>query len=102
MNISGAGVNRAWRTFLTGLDPAERDHAVLVVVHDEMEVALGAVKVKKTGSAGGHKGLISIIAALGTKVCLDFGFDLRGRGSLTLCLGNGDWDRGCVVLTFPV
>lgn len=67
MNISGAGVNRAWRTFLTGLDPAERDHAVLVVVHDEMEVALGAVKVKKTGSAGGHKGLISIIAALGTK-----------------------------------
>ncbi|KAI5849526.1 peptidyl-tRNA hydrolase [Morchella snyderi] len=67
MNVSGAGVQRAWRTFLAGLDAAERDRAVLVVVHDEMEAALGAVKVKRTGSAGGHNGLVSVIAALGTK-----------------------------------
>lgn len=70
MNISGKGVRIAWNSFLLGLEPEERKEAILVVLHDELEVALGKVKVKKTGSAGGHNGLISIIQAFGTKVSL--------------------------------
>lgn len=68
MNISGKGVQKAWNSFLVGLEPGEKETAVLVVVHDELEVALGKVKVKKTGSAGGHNGLTSIIQQLQTKV----------------------------------
>lgn len=68
MNISGKGVRVAWNSFLLGLESEERQEAVLVVVHDELEAALGKVKVKKTGSAGGHNGLVSIIQAFGTKV----------------------------------
>lgn len=70
MNISGKGVRIAWSSFLLGLEPEERKEAVLVILHDELEAALGKVKVKKTGSAGGHNGLISITQAFGTKVGL--------------------------------
>lgn len=70
MNISGKGVRVAWNSFLLGLEPEERQEAILVVVHDELEAALGKVKVKKTGSAGGHNGLVSIIQSFGTKVGL--------------------------------
>lgn len=68
MNRSGAGVKTAWRSFQRALGLEERAEAVLVVVHDEMETPLGRVKVKKTGSAGGHNGLVSIIQAFGTGV----------------------------------
>ena len=70
MNLSGKPVRAAWKAFLKGLDDdEERRQAVLVVLHDEMEVPLGKVKVKRTGSAGGHNGIISCISHLGTKVC---------------------------------
>lgn len=67
MNVSGKGVRSAWNAFLAGLDAEQQKRAVLVIVHDEMEVALGAVKVKKTGSAKGHNGITSIIESLQTK-----------------------------------
>ena len=38
-----------------------------VVVHDDMDVPLGKIKVSKASGAGGHKGVDSIITALGTK-----------------------------------
>lgn len=39
----------------------------LLIVCDDVALPLGAVKVKAKGSAGGHKGLASIIEKLGTK-----------------------------------
>ncbi len=39
----------------------------IIVVHDEMDLPEGAVKLKKGGGAAGHKGLESMIASLGTK-----------------------------------
>lgn len=68
MNISGKGVQTAWNAFRMGLEPGEKEMALLVIVHDELEAALGKVKVKKTGSAGGHNGLTSIIQTLQTRV----------------------------------
>jgi PTH1 family peptidyl-tRNA hydrolase len=58
MNISGVDVAAAWRQFLKD---AGRDEAKLIVVHDELELALGQVKVKSgNASPKGHNGLKSI------------------------------------------
>jgi PTH1 family peptidyl-tRNA hydrolase len=37
-----------------------------IFVHDEMDLALGQVKLKQGGGDGGHKGLKSVIASLGS------------------------------------
>jgi PTH1 family peptidyl-tRNA hydrolase len=68
MNVSGKPVKTAWQAFLRDLDQEERSRALLVVLHDELDKSLGEVKLKKTGSPGGHNGLSSIIAQLQTKV----------------------------------
>jgi PTH1 family peptidyl-tRNA hydrolase len=58
MNISGVGVAAAWRQFVKDVRGEE---AKLVVVHDELELGLGQVKVKSgTASPKGHNGLKSI------------------------------------------
>ena len=41
----------------------EPDH--VIVIHDDMDLDFGRIKVKAGGSAGGHNGLKSIIARLG-------------------------------------
>ena len=42
----------------------EPDH--IVVIHDDMDLDFGRIKVKAGGSAGGHNGIKSIDRALGT------------------------------------
>ncbi|KAI4289938.1 MAG: hypothetical protein L6R35_000785 [Caloplaca aegaea] len=65
MNVSGKPVATAWRTFLSSLsNPHERNAARLVVVHDELELALGKIKLRDGGSARGHNGLKSVMQAL--------------------------------------
>ena len=59
MNLSGGAV-LAWLTEL-GLAPAE-----LLVVSDETQFAVGEVRLKAGGSAGGHNGLQSVVDSLGT------------------------------------
>ncbi len=44
-----------------GVEPAE-----LVVVHDEADFEPGVVRLKKGGGSAGHKGLISLVAHLGS------------------------------------
>ena len=41
------------------------DH--VVVIHDDMDLEFGRIKVKAGGSAGGHNGIKNIIAHLGTQ-----------------------------------
>ena len=38
----------------------------LIVVHDDIDLPTGRIRVKRGGGAGGHRGIISIIEALGT------------------------------------
>ena len=38
----------------------------LIVVSDDLNLPVGAIRIRKQGGAGGHKGLKSIIAAIGT------------------------------------
>jgi PTH1 family peptidyl-tRNA hydrolase len=59
MNLSGQAVAkllRYWR-----LAPAD-----LVVLHDDLDVPLGRLKLVERGGPGGHRGVLSIQEALGT------------------------------------
>ncbi|MCU0311321.1 MAG: aminoacyl-tRNA hydrolase [Acidimicrobiales bacterium] len=60
MNLSGEAVAPLVRRY--GID----DPAHLVVVHDELDLPLGRVKVKSGGGLAGHNGLRSIKAHLHT------------------------------------
>ena len=59
MNLSGEAVGEAARFYK--IPP---DH--VLVVSDEVSLPLGKLRVRQKGSAGGHNGLKSIIAALGS------------------------------------
>ncbi len=61
MNESGAAVREALRYFRVA-DPAD-----LIVVHDEIDLAVGRVQIKQGGGLAGHNGLKSIAHHLGSK-----------------------------------
>lgn len=63
MNRSGPAVARACRRF--AVDPAD-----LVVVHDDLDIELGRMKLRKGGSDAGHNGVGSVIAELGSEAFL--------------------------------
>ncbi|BCB96374.1 peptidyl-tRNA hydrolase [Dissulfurispira thermophila] len=39
----------------------------LIVVHDDLDIDVGIIKIRRGGSSGGHRGIESIIQELGTK-----------------------------------
>ncbi|HHT01983.1 MAG TPA: aminoacyl-tRNA hydrolase [Firmicutes bacterium] len=59
MNRSGLSVQAALTA--CGLTVAE-----LIVVHDDVDLPLGKIRVKRGGGTGGHRGLMSIASALGS------------------------------------
>jgi PTH1 family peptidyl-tRNA hydrolase len=59
MNLSGEAVARALRD--TKLTPDQ-----LWVVHDELDLPLCRLRIRRGGSGAGHNGVLSIIGALGT------------------------------------
>jgi PTH1 family peptidyl-tRNA hydrolase len=61
MNLSGPAVRSLVAKFK--IDPA----AGLLVVHDELDFDPGTVRLRADGSAGGHNGVKSVIASLGTQ-----------------------------------
>jgi len=60
MNESGRSVRAALDWFGLGADQ-------LLVIVDDMDLPLGRLRLRSTGSAGGHNGLRSIIQHLGTQ-----------------------------------
>ena len=60
MNLSGGPVAGLAKYFDVDLEH-------LVVVHDELDVDFGAVRLKRGGGEGGHNGLRSISKSLGSK-----------------------------------
>ncbi|PRY01830.1 aminoacyl-tRNA hydrolase [Allonocardiopsis opalescens] len=59
MNLSGGPVAGVANYFK--VDPAR-----IVVVHDELDIPFGVLRCKRGGGAGGHNGLRSVSASLGT------------------------------------
>jgi PTH1 family peptidyl-tRNA hydrolase len=60
MNESGRSVSAFLRFFR--IEPAQ-----MLIVHDELDLPPGTVKLKKGGGTGGHNGLTDIVEALDTK-----------------------------------
>lgn len=75
MNRSGQAVGSLLRR--RGWGPGE-----LVVILDDADLEKGKIRVRRKGSAGGHKGLMSIAEALGTEefVRVRVGIGPRPRG----------------------
>lgn len=59
MNLSGVAVAQVVREHQ--LSPGE-----LLVIHDDMDLPFGKIRFKRSGSSGGHRGIESIIAHLGS------------------------------------
>jgi PTH1 family peptidyl-tRNA hydrolase len=60
INLSGQSVNRLMHKFK--LKPSD-----IIVIHDDMDLPLGKVRIRAGGSSGGHKGIDSIIRDIGTR-----------------------------------
>ena len=58
MNLSGGAVRKFFDYFRI-------DMADVIVVHDDLDLPFGTIRIKAGGGPGGHKGLISIIESLG-------------------------------------
>lgn len=61
MNLSGGPVKSGLKSLK--LDP----EAHLLVIHDDLDLEFGTLKLKQGGGEGGHNGLKSISSCLGTK-----------------------------------
>jgi len=83
MNLSGKGVLNFYRFFKVKPDK-------LMVVHDDLDMLPGRIKLVKGGGAGGHNGIKSLVEILGTK---DF---------YRLKIGIGRPGNGAVHAAFPV
>jgi PTH1 family peptidyl-tRNA hydrolase len=61
MNLSGPAVRGLLERYELTVDR-------LIVVYDELDLPWGTLRIKPKGSAAGHKGIGSVIGALGTNV----------------------------------
>ena len=60
MNLSGRAVSQAVRFYK--LNPAN-----VIIIHDDLDMEFGRIKIVTGGGDGGHKGIRSTIEHLGTK-----------------------------------
>lgn len=60
MNLSGKAVQQALKVY--GFRPEQ-----MVVIYDELDLPAGRVRLRPRGSHGGHNGMRSIVAAIGSQ-----------------------------------
>ncbi|MFR2768208.1 MAG: aminoacyl-tRNA hydrolase [Thomasclavelia sp.] len=60
MNLSGESVNAVMNFFKLDKDD-------LLVIYDDLDMPVGKLRLRKTGSAGGHNGIKNIIAHLNSQ-----------------------------------
>lgn len=93
MNLSGEAVA-----------PAARRHAIapdhVLIVHDDMDLPAGRLRLRPGGSSGGHRGVASIAAALGTeaipRVRVGIGRPPAGQDAVEFVLGAIGPDEAAV------
>lgn len=59
MNLSGTSIAQALKFYQFGPEG-------LIVVHDDIDLPFGSLRIKSGGGDGGHKGIRSIVSSLGT------------------------------------
>lgn len=62
MNLSGESVREVLNFYKVEPDTQ------LIVIYDDISLAVGALRIRKKGSAGGHNGIKNILAQIGTDV----------------------------------
>jgi PTH1 family peptidyl-tRNA hydrolase len=60
MNLSGQSVSRLVNKLKLNLDD-------LIVIHDDLDLPLGRIRIRQGGGSGGHKGMESVIGELGSQ-----------------------------------
>src|SRR5437762_9641803 len=71
MNLSGDAVRLLVNAYLDSTDD-------LIVVFDEIDLPLGKLRIRPSGSAGTHNGMRSIVASLATERFPRLRFGVRG------------------------
>ncbi len=78
MNRSGQSVSLLVKKFNVSLDN-------LLVIHDDLDLPLGKIRIRQGGSSGGHKGVGSIITELGSqnfiRIRVGVGRPVKNEGS---------------------
>lgn len=78
MNASGEAVVQLVDRYRVALED-------ILIVHDDLDLPLGRIRLRPSGSSGGHKGLKSIIAGLGSedfaRLRVGIGRPERGEGA---------------------
>jgi len=78
MNLSGQSVSLLVRKFDINLND-------LLVIHDDLDLPLGKIRIRSGGSSGGHKGIDSIINELGSqdflRLRVGIGRPIKNEGS---------------------
>jgi PTH1 family peptidyl-tRNA hydrolase len=60
MNLSGQSVVEIVNFFKIKIED-------IIVIYDDMDISIGALRLREKGSAGGHNGIKNIIAHVGTQ-----------------------------------
>jgi len=87
MNLSGNSVSQLMKKY--NLKPED-----IIIIHDDLDLPTGKIRIRTSGSAGGHKGVASIINAIGTA---DFIRIKVGIGHPTDINGEREGNQGEVI-----
>ena len=78
MNLSGQSVSLLVKKFKVSLDN-------LIIIHDDLDLPLGKIRIRQGGGSGGHKGIGSIITELGSqnfiRIRVGVGRPVKNEGS---------------------
>ncbi|MFC2001763.1 aminoacyl-tRNA hydrolase [Chloroflexota bacterium] len=89
MNLSGQSVNRLVKRFDISPDN-------LIIIHDDLDLPVGRIRIRCGGSSGGHKGINSIIARLGSN---DF-YRIRVGVGRPAAFESSPYDKEAEVITY--
>lgn len=94
MNNSGVAV----KALLTYYNIAIED---LIVIYDDLDMEVGKLRLRAKGSAGGHNGIKSIIAHLGTqefdRIKVGIGRPLKGMTVINHVMGHFNTEDNIVI-----
>ena len=87
MNLCGWAVSRVVNFYKAGLED-------LIVIHDDLDLSFGVLRIKRRGGDGGHQGVRSIMESLGghtfLRLKVGIGKPPRGSDAADYVLGSFD------------
>ena len=81
MNLSGEAVGGLMRRYRLGIED-------VIVICDDVNLPVGRLRIRASGSAGGHKGLKSIIHSLGSEDFIRIRIGIGAPDSSAVALGR--------------